>query len=109
MVRFGKTSKLSSRYVGSFKIVERVGPVAYQLHLPQKLMGVHDTFYVSNLKKCLADVNLHAPLEEVKIDDKLHFVEKPMEIMDREFKKLKKRRIPIVKVRWNSRRGPEFT
>ncbi|GJW87462.1 putative reverse transcriptase domain-containing protein [Tanacetum coccineum] len=70
---------------------------------------IHDISYVSNLKKCLADVNLHVPLEEVKIDDKLHFVEEPMEIMDREVKKLKRSRIPIVKVRWNSRRGPEFT
>ncbi|GKE44416.1 putative reverse transcriptase domain-containing protein, partial [Tanacetum coccineum] len=92
-----------------FKIVERVGPVAYRLRLPQELVGVHDIFHVSNLKKFLADVNLHVPLEEVKIDDKLHFIEEPMEIMDREVKKLKKRRIPIVKVRWNSRRGPEFT
>ncbi|GKB44071.1 hypothetical protein Tco_0889013, partial [Tanacetum coccineum] len=109
VVRFGKRSKLSPRYVGPFEIVERVGPVAYRLRLPQELVGVHDTFHVSNLKKCLADVTLHVPLEEVKIDDKLHFVEEPMEIMDREVKKLKKRRIPIVKVRWNSRRGPEFT
>nr|GEU76351.1 hypothetical protein [Tanacetum cinerariifolium] len=70
--------------------------------------GVHDTFYVSNFKKCPADANLHIPLE-VKIDDKLHFVEEPMEIMDREVKKLKRRRIPIVKVCWNSRRGPKFT
>ncbi|GJW89376.1 putative reverse transcriptase domain-containing protein [Tanacetum coccineum] len=109
MVCFGKRSKLSPRYVGPFEIVERVGPIAYRLRLPQELEGVHDTFHVSNLKKCLADVTLHAPLEEVKIDDKLHFVEEPMEIMDREVKKLKKRRIPIVKVRWNSQRGPEFT
>ncbi|GJV71551.1 putative reverse transcriptase domain-containing protein [Tanacetum coccineum] len=109
VVHFGKRSKLSPRYVGPFEIVERVGPVAYRLRLPQELVGVHDTFHVSNLKKCLADVTLHVPLEEVKIDDKLHFVEEPMEIMDREVKKLKKRRIPIVKVRWNSRRGPEFT
>ncbi|GKC72010.1 putative reverse transcriptase domain-containing protein [Tanacetum coccineum] len=109
VVRFGKRSKLSPRYVGPFKIVERVGPVAYRLRLPQALMGVHDMFHVSNLKKCLTDITLHAPLEEVKIDDKLHFVEEPMEIMDREVKKLKKRRIPIVKVRWNSRQGPEFT
>ncbi|GKC89435.1 retrotransposon protein, putative, ty3-gypsy subclass [Tanacetum coccineum] len=109
VVRFGKRSTLSPRYVRPFKIVERVGPVAYRLRLPQELVGVHDTFHVSNLKKFLADVNLHVPLEEVKIDDKLHFIEEPMEIMDREVKKLKKRRIPIVKVRWNSRRGPEFT
>ncbi|GKB68527.1 putative reverse transcriptase domain-containing protein [Tanacetum coccineum] len=102
VVRFGKRSKLSPRYVGPFEIVERVGPVAYRLRLPQDLIGIHDTFHVSNLKKCLADVNFHVPLEEVKIDDKLHFVEEPMEIMDREVKKLKKRRNPIVKVRWNS-------
>ncbi|GKE73005.1 putative reverse transcriptase domain-containing protein, partial [Tanacetum coccineum] len=98
VVRFGKRSKLSTRYVGPFENVERVGPVAYRLRLPQALVGVHDTFYVSNLKKCLADVTLHAPLEEDKIDDKLHFVEEPMEIIDREVKKLKKRQIPIVKL-----------
>ncbi|GJU97615.1 hypothetical protein Tco_1326886, partial [Tanacetum coccineum] len=63
------------------------------------LVGVYDTLHVSNLKKCLADVNLHVPLEEVKINDKLHFVEEPTEIMDSAVKKLKKRRIPIVKVR----------
>nr|GEU31091.1 putative reverse transcriptase domain-containing protein [Tanacetum cinerariifolium] len=89
VVRFGKRSKLLPRYVGLFEAVERVGPVAYQLRLPQELVGIHDTFYMSNLKKCLADVNLHVPLEEIKIDDKLRFVEKPIEIMDREVKKLK--------------------
>ncbi|GJZ47551.1 reverse transcriptase domain-containing protein [Tanacetum coccineum] len=92
-----------------FEVVERVSPVAYHLHLPQELVGIHDTFHVSNLKKCLADVNLHVPLEEIKIDDKLRFVEEPIEIMDREVKKLKRSWIPIVKVHWNSRRGPEFT
>nr|GFD21118.1 putative reverse transcriptase domain-containing protein [Tanacetum cinerariifolium] len=84
-------------------------PVAYRLRLPQELVGVHDTFYVSNLKKCLATVNLHIPLDEVKVDDKLHFFKQPIEILDRGVKKLKRRWIPIVKVRWNSRREPEFT
>nr|GEW59153.1 putative reverse transcriptase domain-containing protein [Tanacetum cinerariifolium] len=84
-------------------------PVAYRLHLPQELVGVHDTFHVSNLNKCLADVKLDVPLDEVKVDDKLHFVEEPIEILERGVKKLKRRWIPIVKVRWNSRRGPEFT
>nr|GEZ01129.1 reverse transcriptase domain-containing protein [Tanacetum cinerariifolium] len=84
VVHFGKRGKLLPRYVRPFKIVERVNPVAYRLRLPQELVGVHDTLRVSNLKKCLADVNSHIPLEEVKIDDKLHFVEEPMEIMDRE-------------------------
>nr|GEX93798.1 putative reverse transcriptase domain-containing protein [Tanacetum cinerariifolium] len=109
VVCFGKRSKLSPRYVGPFEIVERIGPVAYRLRLPQELVGVHDTFHVSNLKKCLADVNFHVPLDKVKVDNKLHFVEEPIEILDREVKKLKQRWIPIVKVHWNSRRGPEFT
>nr|GFA93551.1 putative reverse transcriptase domain-containing protein [Tanacetum cinerariifolium] len=69
VVRFGKRSKLSPRYVGPFEIFERVGPVAYRLRLPQELGGVHDTSHVSNLKKRLADVNLHVPLDEVKVDD----------------------------------------
>ncbi|GJW19968.1 putative reverse transcriptase domain-containing protein [Tanacetum coccineum] len=109
VVRFGNRSKLLPRYVGLFAVVERVGHVAYRLRLPHELIGIHDTFHVSNLKKYLADVNLHIPLEEIRIDDKLRFVEEPIEIMDHEVKKLKRSWIPIVKVRWNSRRGPEFT
>ncbi|GKC80751.1 hypothetical protein Tco_1131525 [Tanacetum coccineum] len=72
-------------------------------------IGVHDTFHVSNLKKCLGNANLHVPLNEIKIDKTLHFVKEPVEIMDREVKRLKRSRIPLVKVRWNSKRGPEFT
>ncbi|GKC07944.1 hypothetical protein Tco_0999554 [Tanacetum coccineum] len=90
VVRFGKRTKLSLRYVGPFEVVERVGPVAYRLRLSQELVGIHDTFHVSNLKKCLADVNLHVPLEEIKINDKLRFVKEPIGIMDREVKKLKR-------------------
>nr|GFA14953.1 putative reverse transcriptase domain-containing protein [Tanacetum cinerariifolium] len=71
--------------------------------------SVHDTFHMSNFKKCLADPTLHVPLEEIQVDDKLHFMEEPIEISEREFKKLKRSRIAIVKVRWNSKRGPEFT
>ncbi|GJZ04943.1 hypothetical protein Tco_0538218 [Tanacetum coccineum] len=79
------------------------------LRLPEELSSVHDTFHVSNLKKCLADANLHVPLDEIKVDKTLRFVEEPLEIMDREVKTLKRSKIPIVKVRWNSKRGPEFT
>ncbi|GJX09120.1 hypothetical protein Tco_0198979 [Tanacetum coccineum] len=83
VIRFGKRGKLNLR--------------------------VHSTFHASNLKKCLSDESLVIPLDEIHIDDKLHFVEEPVEIMDREVKRLKQSRIPIIKVRWNSRRGPEFT
>ncbi|GKA53191.1 putative reverse transcriptase domain-containing protein [Tanacetum coccineum] len=109
MVHFGKKGKLAPRYVGPFEILKRVRPVAYRLRLPEELSSVHDTFHVSNLKKCLADANLHVPLDEIKIDKTLHFVEEPVEIMDREVKSLKRSKIPIVKVRWNSKCGPEFT
>ncbi|GJT04727.1 putative reverse transcriptase domain-containing protein [Tanacetum coccineum] len=109
VIRFGKKGKLAPRYVGPFEILERVGPVAYRLRLPEELSGVHDTFHVSNLKKCLADASLHVPLDEIKVDKTLRFVEEPVEIMDREIKSLKRSRISLVKVRWNSKRGPEFT
>ncbi|GJW15135.1 putative reverse transcriptase domain-containing protein [Tanacetum coccineum] len=109
MVRFLKKGKLAPRYVGPFEIIERVGPVAYRLRLPEELSSVHDTFHVSNLKKCLADANLHVPLDEIKIDKTLRFVEEPIEIIDREVKSLKRSKIPIVKFRWNSKRGPAFT
>ncbi|GJV41436.1 hypothetical protein Tco_1419876 [Tanacetum coccineum] len=109
VVRFGKKGKLAPRYVGPFEILERIGLVAYRLRLPEELNSVHDTFHVSNLKKCLADANLHVPLDEIKVDKTLRFVEEPVEIMDREIKRLKRRKVALVKVRWNSKRGPEFT
>jgi hypothetical protein len=109
MVRFGKRGKLSPRYIGPFKITARMGPVAYQLLLPKELSNIHPIFHVSNLKKCLSDESLFIPLDEIEIDEKLHFIEEPVEIMDKEIKRTKQSRIPIVKVRWNSKRGPEFT
>ncbi|GJX38062.1 putative reverse transcriptase domain-containing protein [Tanacetum coccineum] len=86
-MHFGKKGKLAPRYVGPFKILERIDPVAYQLRLHEELIGVHDTFYVSNLNKCLGNANLHVSLNEIKIDKTLRFVEEPVEIMDREIKK----------------------
>nr|GEZ46515.1 putative reverse transcriptase domain-containing protein [Tanacetum cinerariifolium] len=88
---------------------QRVRDVAYKLDLPEELSRVHNTFHVSNLKKCHADEPLAVPLDGLHFDDKLHFVEEPVEIMDREVKRLKQSQIPLIKVRWNSKRGLEFT
>nr|GFB56941.1 putative reverse transcriptase domain-containing protein [Tanacetum cinerariifolium] len=87
VIHFGKRGKLSPRFIRPFKVIERIGPVAYKLELPDKLRGIYDTFHVSNLKRCF----------------------EPVEIIDRDVKRLKQSRILIVKVRWNARRGPEFT
>ncbi|GJX20497.1 hypothetical protein Tco_0223174 [Tanacetum coccineum] len=124
-VHFGKRGKLNPRYVGPFKVLKKVGAIAYKgvgrfvywglynwsvvLELPQELSRVHNTFHVSNLKKCYSDDPLVVPLEGLQVDDKLHFVKEPIEIMDRKVKQLRRSRVLIVKVRWNSRRGPEFT
>ncbi|GKA59361.1 putative reverse transcriptase domain-containing protein [Tanacetum coccineum] len=108
-VCFGKKGKLAPRFVGPFEIIEKVGLVAYRLRLPKELNGVHDTFYVSNLKKCLVDPTLQVPLDEIQIDAKLNFVEEPVEILETKLKKLKRSRIAIVKVQWNSKREHEFT
>nr|GEY72743.1 putative reverse transcriptase domain-containing protein [Tanacetum cinerariifolium] len=109
MIHFGKHGKLSPRFIGPFKILERIGLVAYKLELPRELQGIHITFHVSNLKKCLSDESLIIPLDEFQQDDKLHFIKEPAKIMDREVKRLKQSHIPIVKVHWNSHRGPEYT
>ncbi|GJU00547.1 hypothetical protein Tco_1110885 [Tanacetum coccineum] len=98
VVRFGKQGKLNPRYVGPFKVIERVGEVAYKLELPEELSRIHNTFHVSNLKKCHADEPLAVPLDGLNLDDKLHFVEEPVEIVGREVKQLKRSWIPLAKV-----------
>ncbi|GJT68154.1 putative reverse transcriptase domain-containing protein [Tanacetum coccineum] len=109
VVHFGKKGKLAPRFVGTFEITRRISPVAYRSRLLEELNGVHDMFHVSNLKKCLADPTLQVPLDEIQVDAKLNFVGEYVEILEREFKKFKRSRISIIKVRWNSKRGPEFT
>ncbi|GKD90710.1 hypothetical protein Tco_1366217 [Tanacetum coccineum] len=109
VIRFGKWGKLNPCYIGPFKILAKVGMVAYRLELPEKLSRVYSTFHASNLKKCLSDESLAILLDEVHIDEKLNFIKEPVEIMDREVKHLKQSRISIVKVHSNSKRGPEYT
>ncbi|GJW93674.1 putative reverse transcriptase domain-containing protein [Tanacetum coccineum] len=91
------------------EILAKVRTLAYRLELPKQLSRVHSMFHVSNPRKCLFDESLVIPLDEIHIDDKLYFIEEPVKIMDRKVKRLKQSRIPIVKVRWNSKRGHEFT
>ena len=105
----GKKVKLSPRFIGPFEIQERVGLVAYKLDLPLELSALHDTFHVSNLKKSLSMETVVLPLEEVQINEQLRITEEPIEILDQEVKQLRRSKIPIVKVRWNSKYGPEFT
>nr|GEV82820.1 reverse transcriptase domain-containing protein [Tanacetum cinerariifolium] len=101
-VGFGKRRKLSPRYIGPFNILARVGHAAYTLELPEELKGIHSTFHVSNLKKCLAEGDIVVLMNKIQLDDKLHMIEEPVKVIDREVKRLKKSRIPIVKIRWNS-------
>ncbi|XP_076929894.1 uncharacterized protein LOC143594463 [Bidens hawaiensis] len=95
MVIFEKKGKLSPHFVGPFEIIERIGPVAYRLELPCELSNVHLVFYVPNLKKFLAEGDFQIPLDKVRIDETMHFVERPFEIMDKKDKVTKRSRIPF--------------
>ncbi|XP_076920044.1 uncharacterized protein LOC143581056 [Bidens hawaiensis] len=109
VVQFGKKGKLSPRFVGPLKILERIGPAAYRLELPEEMKGIHDVFHVLNLRKCPADETLAMPLKDVEINEKLKFLEQPIQIEDSMIKILKRKRLKLVKARWDSRRGPEYT
>ncbi|GJU94713.1 putative reverse transcriptase domain-containing protein [Tanacetum coccineum] len=106
---FWKARKVKSTLHWDIQVLARVGPVAYTLELLEELKGIHSTSHVSNLKKCLAEGDIVVLMDEIQLDDKLHMIEEPVEVVDREVKRLKQSRIPIIKVRWNSQRGPEFT
>ncbi|KAK9061841.1 hypothetical protein SSX86_000226 [Deinandra increscens subsp. villosa] len=109
VIRFRKRGKLSPRFIGPFKILARVGKVAYQLELPEELSGIHNTFHVSYLRKCLADESAYVPLDDLVIDDKLNYVERPIAILDRKVKRLRNREVNQVKVQWEHRKGSDLT
>ena len=109
VVRFGKRGKLSPRYIGPYKIIKRVGEVAYKLELPEELQGIHNTFHVSNLRKCLADESAKVTIEDVQVDKNLSYIEELEAIVDRKVRKLRNKEIALVKVQWRHHRGPEAT
>ena len=109
VARFGKRGKLNPRHISPFKILERIGLVAYKLDLPTELNGVHDTFHVSNLKKSPTQDTVVIPADEIHVDDTLHFVEEPVEVTDWKVNKTRRRSVKLVKVRWNARHDPEYT
>ncbi|KAK9050141.1 hypothetical protein SSX86_006742 [Deinandra increscens subsp. villosa] len=109
VIRFRKRGKLSPRFIGPFKILARVGKVAYQLELPEELSGIHNTFHVSYLRKCLADESAYVPLDDLVIDDKLNYVERPIAILDRKVKRLRNKEVNQVKVQWEHRKGSDLT
>jgi hypothetical protein len=98
VVRFGKIGKLSPKYVGPFEIIERVGEVAYRLNLPEELRGIHPTFHVANFRKCLSEAYVVISLDDIRVDEKLTYVEEPEAITDRKVKKLRTKEIKLVKV-----------
>ncbi|WMV09413.1 hypothetical protein MTR67_002798 [Solanum verrucosum] len=109
VMRFGKKGKLSPRYVGPYRISKRVGNVAYELELPQELATVHPVFHISMLKKCMGDPSLIIPTENIGIKDKLSYEEIPIQILDRQVRKLRTKEVAYVKVLWRNQFVKEAT
>ncbi|KAJ9544494.1 hypothetical protein OSB04_024201 [Centaurea solstitialis] len=109
LIRFRKRGKLGPRYIGPFTVLARVGKVAYRLELPAVLGQIHNTFHVSQLRKCLADKTAHIPLDDIQVDESLNYVERPVAVIDRKVKRLRSKEIGIVKVQWQHRKGSEWT
>ncbi|KAI3714781.1 hypothetical protein L6452_21741 [Arctium lappa] len=108
-IRFGKKGALKPRFVRPFAITERDGEVTYKLNLPEDLRGVHPTFHVSKLKKCLTETDVAISLDEVHVDEKLSFIEEPMAILDHKVKNLRNKKVRLVKVQWQFHKGQEAT
>ncbi|KAJ9560649.1 hypothetical protein OSB04_005809 [Centaurea solstitialis] len=109
VIRFRKRGKLGPRFIGPFVVVARVGKVAYRLELPPELSQIHNTFHVSQLRKCLADESAHVPLDDIQVDERLSYVERPIAVLERKTKTLRNKEVGIVKVQWEHRKGSEWT
>ncbi|KAD7116821.1 hypothetical protein E3N88_04089 [Mikania micrantha] len=109
IIRFRKRGKLSPRYIGPFRIEARVGKVAYRLELPEELNGIHPTFHVSHLRKCLANEQAHVPLDDIEVDNRLNYIQEPVAIMDTKEKQLHNKTVQQVKVQWKHRKGSNAT
>ena len=109
VIRFRKRGKLGPRFIGPFKVIARVGKVAYRLELPEELQQIHNTFHVSQLRKCLADETTIVPLKDIQVDENLNYVERRIAILQRKLMKLLNKEIGIVEVHWEHRRGSEWT
>ncbi|XP_035840149.1 uncharacterized protein LOC118487422 [Helianthus annuus] len=109
VIRFRKRGKLSPRFIGPFKIIERVGKVAYRLELPEELSGIHGTFHVSQLRKCLAEETTYIHYDAIEVDNSLNYAVRPLEILDRKVKHLQNKRIDQVKIKWEHRKGSDTT
>ncbi|XP_071714765.1 uncharacterized protein [Rutidosis leptorrhynchoides] len=109
IIPFRKRGKLGPRYVGPFEIIAKVGKVAYRLALLERLSGIHNTFHVSQLRKCLTDESMQVPLDEVEIDEKLRYAERPVRILDQKVKQLRNKMVTMLKIQWEYRRGSEYT
>ncbi|KAL5849950.1 hypothetical protein ACOSQ4_007963 [Xanthoceras sorbifolium] len=109
ILRFGKKGKLSPRFIGPYEIIERVGPVAYRLALPLELEKIHDVFHVSMLRRYRSDPSHKVQTEAIEIQLDLTYEEEPVEILDREIKELRNKKIPLVKILWRNHNVEEAT
>ncbi|KAJ9547200.1 hypothetical protein OSB04_019743 [Centaurea solstitialis] len=109
VIRFRKRGKLGPRFIGPFKVTARVGKVAYRLELPSELEQIHDTFHVSQLRKCLVDESAHVPIHDIQVDERLNYIERPIAILERKTKTLRNKGVGLVKVQWEHRKGSKWT
>ena len=109
VIRFRKRGKLGPWYIGSFRVTARVGRVVYRLELPAELSQIHDTFHMSQLRKCIADESAVVPLEDIQVDASLNYVERPVAVVDRKIKVLRNKEVPLFPVQWQHRKVSKLT